>query len=259
MRIALLSDIHGNELAFAAALADLRAQGDADELWLLGDYAAAGPRPAECLRRVLELRAERGEERVRCIGGNTDRYLVHGERKRLPAAAAADEFAVQRQAIREVGANLDWTLAQLSWEEYEFLAAGIGIEIAHEQAGYGWCHGYHAVPGDDEAQLRPETPDDIALDYLLEREGRLGVGGHIHQQYDRRVGHWRLLNAGSIGASAEKPGRAQWALLEFDGADLRVELRAVPYDVAALRAQYQERGFPYPEFALGVLAAGSPA
>ena len=246
MRIAIFSDIHGNELSFAAALADLAAQGDAEHIWLLGDYAAAGARPAECVRHVLTLIAERGAERVRCIGGNTDRYLVHGERKSLPAAKDDDEFAQQRQNIHEVGANLDWTLARLGWEEYDFLRAGIGAEIAHEQVDYGWCYGYHAVPGDDEAQLRPETPDDIVLDYLLEREGRLGIGGHIHQQYDRRVGHWRLLNPGSVGASGDAPGRAQWALLDFAGAELRVTMRAVPYDVAAYRAQFQESGFPYP-------------
>lgn len=246
MRIAILSDIHGNELAFEAALADLAAQGDAEQIWFLGDYAAAGPRPAECVRRCLALIAERGAEKVRCIGGNTDRYLVHGARKRLPAVKDAAELAQHKELMRQTSANLDWTLAQLEWEEYDFLRAGIGAEIAHEQPGYGWCYGYHAVPGDDEDVLSPETPEDIALDFLLEREGVLGIGGHIHLQYDRRAGHWRLLNPGAVGASRDTPGRAQWALLEFDGADLQVTMRAVPYDVAAHRAQLQESGFPYP-------------
>ena len=52
MRLAVLSDIHGNLTAFEAALADLEAQGGADITWFLGDLAAFGPRPAECVQRV---------------------------------------------------------------------------------------------------------------------------------------------------------------------------------------------------------------
>ena len=253
MRIAVFSDIHGNEMAFRAALADLSAQGDADQIWLLGDYAAAGPRPAQCVRLCLELLQTRGKKRLRYISGNTDRYLVHGERKALAAVANEAELQERRLQISEVSANLDWTLAQLSWEEYDFLRAGVGAEIAQEQAGYGWCYGYHAVPGDDEAQLRPETPDDLVLDFLLEREGRLGIGGHIHQQYDRRVAGWRLLNPGSVGCAADYPGRAAWALLDFKGGEIQLTLRAVPYDTDAYRQQLAASGFPNPQYILSGL------
>ena len=246
MRIAVFSDIHGNEPAFQAALADLKAQGDAEQIWFLGDYAAAGPRPAECIRRCLAILAERGKDKVRCIGGNTDRYLVHGERKSLPAMKDAAELARHKKFMHQTSANLDWTLAQLGWEEYDFLRGTIGVEIAHDQPDYGWCHAYHAVPGDDEDVLLPDTPEDIALDFLLEREGRLGIGGHVHLQYDRQVGPWRLLNPGSIGASRDAAGSATWTLLEFAGAELEVTPRVVPYDVAAHQAQLEESGFPYP-------------
>ncbi len=246
MRIAIFSDIHGNELALLAALADLKALGAVDQYWFLGDYAAAGPRPAECIRHCLALVAEHDSETVRCIGGNTDRYLVHGERKRLPAAQDAGEWEERKRLIQETSANLDWTIAQLGWEEYEFLRAGIGVEIAQELPGYGWCHAYHAVPGDDEGVLSPDTPEHIALDFLLDREGSLGIGGHVHLQYDRVVGHWRLLNPGSIGSSRDAPGQAQWALFHFQGSQLQVTLRAVPYDVSAFQQQMRQSGFPHP-------------
>jgi predicted phosphodiesterase len=45
MRIALLSDIHGNEIGLNAVLADVTAQGGADAYWILGDLVALGPRP----------------------------------------------------------------------------------------------------------------------------------------------------------------------------------------------------------------------
>jgi len=52
MRLAVLSDIHGNLTAFEAVLADLEAQGGADITWFLGDFVAFGPRPSECVQRL---------------------------------------------------------------------------------------------------------------------------------------------------------------------------------------------------------------
>ena len=43
MRLAILSDIHGNPLALDAVLADIQRQGEVDAYWVMGDFAAAGP------------------------------------------------------------------------------------------------------------------------------------------------------------------------------------------------------------------------
>ena len=50
------------------------------------------------------------------------------------------------------------------------------------------------------------------------------VCGHTHLQVDRRVGRWRLVNAGSVGFPNDAVG-AHWAILGPD-----VELRQVDYD-----------------------------
>ena len=81
MRLAVLSDIHGNLTAFETAWADVQAQGEFDQIWILGDLAAFGPRPAECIQRVRQLQEETGKEKLKVIGGNTDRYMVNGDRK----------------------------------------------------------------------------------------------------------------------------------------------------------------------------------
>jgi len=67
VRIALLSDVHGNADALEAVLADV---GAADGYWFLGDLVAHGPRPAECVRRVRELPG------LVAVRGNTDRYTL---------------------------------------------------------------------------------------------------------------------------------------------------------------------------------------
>ena len=55
MRVAVLSDIHGNSIALDAVLEDIEDRGGVDEYWLLGDYVAIGPDPVGVIRRLLAL------------------------------------------------------------------------------------------------------------------------------------------------------------------------------------------------------------
>jgi hypothetical protein len=66
------------------------------------------------------------------------------------------------------------------------------------------------------------------------------VGGHTHQQDDRRVGAARFLNAGSVGLPYEGDGAARWLRLE----DGRPELRRTAYDAAAAGARMLRAGWP---------------
>jgi predicted phosphodiesterase len=257
MKLAVLSDIHGNLGALEAVLSDLESVGGADELWILGDLALIGARPLECVRRVRGLidaakPAEDGTPpsmRVRAISGNTDRYLVNGSGAIMREPAKdAEAFAKAVAQYRFFSEIIGWTLSTFSFEDYDFLAklpSEVGVDAPH----YGYVIGYHAVPGDDEGMLLPDTPDSEAADHFLDREGRMGIGGHIHHSMDRRlaIGGWRVVNDGSVGLSFEKPGWAQWALIVFDGGDAHVDLRSLPYDIDAEVAAAKANGHPHPE------------
>ena len=52
MRIALLADIHGNDVALQSVLADIERRGGADAYWVLGDLAAIGHAPIKTLERL---------------------------------------------------------------------------------------------------------------------------------------------------------------------------------------------------------------
>jgi predicted phosphodiesterase len=248
MRLAVLSDIHGNLVALEAALADLEAAGEVDEIWCLGDLAVFGSRPAECIRRVRALIEEHGEKKFKVIGGNTDRYLVTGER--FPAKAAKDEETFQKMVRTwgPINQALLWNAEQISFEDYEFLAKIVGKELRLKAEGYGPVIGYHAIPGDDEAMLTPDTAEEEALDAVLDRQGRLGIGGHIHIQMDREVGHWRLVNVGSVGMAYDNPGKVHWGLFTFDDGAVTVDLRSVAYDTGAAIADLEAVGHPAPEW-----------
>jgi predicted phosphodiesterase len=252
MRLAVLSDIHGNLTALEAALADVQAQGGADVTWFLGDLAAFGPRPAECIRRVKGLveRVKDDETKkhsIRVIHGNTDRHLVYGVRPTSPAAKDADEFVKLRERFRSINERLMWCMDQLEFEDYEFLAKLPG-ETDLKVDGYGGVIGYHGIPGDDESNaITPDTPDEEAADALLDREGVLGIGGHIHIQMDRTlaIGGWRVVNVGSIGVPFDaNAGKAEYGIFTFADGDVQIDLRAVPYDVDVVIADSNARGNP---------------
>ncbi|MBE2271033.1 MAG: metallophosphoesterase family protein [Anaerolinea sp.] len=257
MRLAVISDTHGNLLALEAVLADLEARGGWDHLWFLGDLAAFGPRPAECVRRIKAFAdaASEGDKKgtFRAIRGNTDRWIVHGTRPKAQGVETAEDLPKMINTFRSQGAALIWALEQMSYDEYDFLRKLPG-ECDLHVPGFGHVIGYHGTPGDDEGYLTPESTDEEAADALLDREGRLGIGGHIHRQMDRQlsIGGWRVINVGSVGMSFETPGIAQYGMLTFTGDAVQVDLRGVPYDLDAVIAEFAAVGHPAPEWATKV-------
>lgn len=250
MRLAVLSDVHGNLTALDTALADLQAQGGADVTWFLGDLAAFGPRPAESVRRVKALvdavkDNDAKRHSVRVIHGNTDRYLVYGLRPSSPPAKDADEFAKMRDRLRAIDARINWCLDQLAFDDYEFLHKLPG-ETDLNIEDFGGVIGYHGAPGDDESNaLTPDTPDAEASDALLDREGVLGIGAHTHRQMDRRLGNWRAINVGSVGVPFDANfGKAEYGIFTFENGAVHIDLRAVPYDVEAVITDSRALGNP---------------
>src|SRR5215213_1440461 len=100
MRFAIFSDVHGNLTALDVMLDDLARIGEVDQIWCLGDFVALGSRPAQCIQRLRALHEQLGKEKVRYIGGNTDRYIITSERPRLDAPADEAAYEVHRKLSR---------------------------------------------------------------------------------------------------------------------------------------------------------------
>lgn len=241
MRLAVLADIHGNLSALEAVINDMERMGGIEKVWVLGDLSAFGPRPAACIRRVQEI------PNVEVIQGNTDRYLLTGERHPMPPTEDEETFKTLSQNWYERDLALNWAVGKLTFADYEYLRK-LGTDLSLKVDGYGYVVGYHAVPGDDEGWLHPDTSDEAAADALLDREGRLGIGGHTHTPMDREVRGWRLLNPGSVGAPRAGKG-AEYAVINFvKGEKAKVDLRTVAFDVKAVIADYETAGAPVPEW-----------
>lgn len=245
MRLAIISDIHGNLTALETVLADLDTCGDFDQIWCLGDLAALGGQPHECVRTLLDLRDRHGQDKFKIIGGNSDRYLATGARMASAPPNDEPDFAVWRDGILKTNAVLAWNLSRLSWDDFELLRDSLGRELRLNVEGFGQVIGFHAIPGDDESPaLRPDSPDEEANDALLDREGVLALCGHTHLAMDRQLGRWRVINPGSVGMSAGNPGVAEWAILEWRDGALSLDLRRLPYDVEAALRAWDALGYP---------------
>jgi putative phosphoesterase len=178
MRVAVLSDVHGNVDALEAVLAELEGEG-VDSVVFGGDIAA-GPRPLETLARIELL-----GERALFVRGNAD---------------------------REPG---DWVAERLSEEQRRFLADLHGTQLL-EVDGLGPTLVCHGSPRSDSEILTAVTSEERLREILAGVDAAVVVCGHTHHQFDRIVDGVRLVNAGSVGMAYEGRPGAYWALLGSD-------------------------------------------
>jgi predicted phosphodiesterase len=188
---------------------------DDTDLIVAGGDVVGGPFPAETVERLRAL-----GDRVHWLRGNAERELVE-----LPPPREAGPPPGELERLR----------AALTDDQVDFLYR-LPERVELELDGLGYVLFCHATPQNDLGIVTPLTPDH-RLERLLDGVGADAViVGHTHMQDDRRVGHVRWINAGSVGMPYEDEPGAYWALL---GAE--VQLRRTEYDAAALR------GYEYPQ------------
>ncbi len=234
MRIALISDIHGNLVALEAALADI-ARHSADRIVCLGDVALEGPQPVEVIRRLHDLS-------IPVIKGNTDDWLLNPKPKKAKNEA-------ERRKI-EMGL---WAIEQLSAAD-RALVEGYAMTLSFDLGRLSLLC-YHGSPRSCEHRIRPHTPAKRLVEYFRGHQETLLAGGHTHEAMVRRFGESILLNPGSVGAPVIEsktssrdiyyPTWAEYALVESEGGGLSISLRRVPYALADLEASVRASGLPH--------------
>jgi putative phosphoesterase len=249
MRIAVISDVHGNCIALDAALKDLE-QHPVDHLVCLGDAIQGGPQPAEVVGRLRGLGCP-------VVMGNADAWLLTG------VETGAEPTTEERQ--RMLDAVRAWSLTQLSAEDRAFMQGfRPTVEIALEAGRRLLC--FHGSPASFDDVMLPDTPQEELSRFLGQYQADVQTGGHTHVQYLRRLGADGrfFFNPGSIGFaySHHQPEDAfradpwaEYAVLTSEGERLALEFRRVPYDVAPLFEAYRSSGRPYAEQAIAQYAS----
>jgi len=210
VRVAAISDIHGNLPALEAVLAEIDREG-VDDIVVAGD-TAHGPWAAE----IVDLLVERG---ARCVRGNADREVVDRSDRFGPLAP----WSADRLGERRLTVVAGWPLT------VELSVDGLGETLV--------CH---STPTSEDPIYTRITPDAELVSILGNVDADVLVCGHTHMQYDRTLSSGlRVVNPGSVGIPYEGARGAYWALLGPG-----VEFRRTPYDVEGAVAAIEVLGVP---------------
>ena len=237
MRVAVISDIHGNGRALDAVMVDARAHG-VDEWWFLGDLAAIGPEPASVLERMAAL------DSARFVRGNTDRYTVTGERPPPSVAdARADPDLVP--LLADIEASFAWTKGYLSGRGWLGWLEALPLELRHTMPSGHHVLGVHAAPGTDDGEgVHPGRSDEELHELVAACDADVVLVGHTHEPLARRIGEVLVVNVGSVGNPVTHDTRASYALLECTDSMLEITHRRVGYDLAAFEEDVRRSRHP---------------
>jgi predicted phosphodiesterase len=238
MKIALISDIHGNSTALEAVLADVTSRGGVDETWVLGDLVALGPDPVGVLERLTDLPA------VRFVRGNTDRYVTTTDRP-PPTIESVQSDPARIANLIEIASSFTWTQGAVSAiGRFDWLA-NLPLEIETTLPDGTHLLGVHASPGrDDGPGFAPDYRDQDMLSRLQGAPPGLVCAGHTHHPLSRRVGDWHVVNLGSVSNPPGPDKSASYVILHAGEAGYQVEHRRVSYDLAAVLAMLERQRHP---------------
>ncbi len=230
MRLAVLSDIHGNLEALEAVLLEIDRL-SVDGVIVLGDIVGYGPDPLACIYRIREAEAA-------CVLGNHDEALVDPTHVRELNPVARDTLLRSREMVSE--------------EELAYLRT---FAFRHVEADGVFTHANPILP---EQWQHLQLFEHIRW-CLDELEWHLAFVGHTHHagmycktdhqvvaltSSELAVGHHRyLVNVGSVGQPRDGDPRACFAL--WDIAVGRAELRRVEYRYQRTQEKLTALGWPF--------------
>lgn len=236
MRLAIVSDIHGNRTAFEAVLADLH-ETSPDLIFHGGDLADAGSSPVEMVDRIRDLGWPG-------VVGNTDEMLFDPQ-SLIAFASQSPAMQPLLPVIEEMAAA---TREALGEERIAWLSR---LPRRQEQGPVALVH---ASP--DTCWRSPwQTASDAELESAYAPIDRaVIVYGHIHHPYIRATGGKTIVNSGSVSLSYDGDRRASYVLIDDDVP----RIRRVEYDVdRELRALADASG-PHWQWVAKILETASP-
>ena len=238
MRLALISDIHGNTVALEAVLRELRAEA-IENVVCLGDIASDGPDPRGAIALIRELGCP-------TVLGNTDAAWAQ------PAAAQPGE-----DWLRAID---HWSREQLTPDDRAWLAGLAPILTLDLEGQSLLC--FHGSPRSFDDVILAATPVSELASMLAGREAEILAGGHTHQQLVRRFESSTIVNPGTVGLPFDRvpstwpptdeeamtisnPAVAEYAVLTVKDGRFSIELRSNRYELGALADLVRRSGMPY--------------
>jgi len=245
MRIALISDIHGNLVSLDTVLADIHREG-ADQIICLGDVPMFGPQPCQVMARLQALDCP-------CVMGNHDLELLN-------PGSAQEDFNEPAEVVEW----MEWCAGQLSLADFDYLRSfQPSIRVPLDARTTLLC--FHGSPRSHKDSILATTPaaelDEMlagpALSAAAGLVATVMAGGHTHVQMLRRYKSALIVNVGSVGFPVERipfEGSprfmpwAEYAIVNWANGNLGVELRRVAIALDAVKQAALDSDMPNDAF-----------
>jgi predicted phosphodiesterase len=238
-RVAVISDMHGNDLAFEAVETDIEKHG-VDQIVCLGDAIQGGPQPAAIVERLRRLNCP-------VVMGNADAWLLSGEE--------TEDEGIPPERLKKMEEIRLWSLSQLADDNLVFIAKfqpTVTIQLEDELELL--C--FHGSPTSYNEVILPTAPEAEIQKILGPYEGRILTGGHTHAQQIRRLGKYFFFNPGSAGFAYNhnQPDDrfladpwAEYAILTMKNGQVSLTFHRVPFNTNELIRIYRESRRPFAE------------
>ena len=239
MKIAFISDIHGNATALEAVLADIDKK-QVDRIVVMGDIAYRGPEPKKSIELVRSLDTD-------VIKGNADEWVHRGIK----------EGEVPDQSLGTMREEREWTVKHLADEDLDYLRE-LPEEVTVGLTDDIKIHCFHATPDSLFDVVKPTESDEALNDRLMQNnEADIYLYGHIHLPYIRHINGKCIANPGSVGLPFDGCSQASYLIAEGDGSQFSTAIHRVPYDVEKVKEQLADADYPNLDFLTGVLERGA--
>lgn len=192
MKIAIISDIHGNHYALSAVLKKAAREG-VERLLILGDVVGYYYHP----ELILDMLSNWNYE---IIKGNHEEILQNLNDNKIDA-----ELLVKKYGRGHEQALKNLTQERLQWlfslpTQISITIDGVSFEMNH---GTPWDKDEYLYP--DATINKFEKCNSVNHDFVLI--------GHSHYAFSYQCKHSILINCGSVGQSRQKGGVANWAIV----------------------------------------------
>jgi putative phosphoesterase len=214
MKVAVLSDIHGNGVALKYAINDLKSLG-IKKIIILGDVVMKGPMPS----KSLELLKDKDLEIIVWIKGNTDLWLEEVAAVWIPKSG------------RETKLNLyyKYAKANLKEEQIVFLKE-LPLECSIDLNGISiLC--VHGTPKSIVEAIDSSVPEEEIKKAIKGVKEQVILSGHSHTSFIGEVDEKMIFNVGSIGNSLDGDNRISYGVLEFAYDKVNLINRRISYPV----------------------------
>ena len=229
MKIAVISDIHGNMEALNAVMEDIRKR-ECQRIFVLGDYAMAGPEPAETVEYFMR---KRNTPLFTMLQGNTDLMI---------ADYSEEIYNSVKEKAPIMAMALKTDAKALSPEEKQFLKE-LPIQLEAEEEGVKFLL-VHGSPRKNNEDILPDTPMEEVEKMIANVDADVVLCGHTHipcgfQTSTRKT----VINVGSVGRPFTPEPKSCYLTIKVEAGKCVFEHHFVAYDNERAAEKLKKREF----------------